>query len=197
MKTIVLSGEKELRIFSLPLRQRILREMSRLGVPVTAKEIADRLDITPSSAQHHMKQLASIGLVEQDRTELIHGILAKYMRLTDVTVSIGQQYADDLSSSRDAVTRRLLMDAFDGYLKTVESARAQGLSELPGAEKYADVLSAVVHLTDEQAETLRDLVSDYLKTCCRAGENTHPWEASFLFYRMDLTEHISGGSEKK
>lgn len=196
MKIVELSGEKELRIFSLPLRQRILREMSRSGVPVTAKEIADRLGIAPSSAQHHMKKLASIGLLEQDRTELIHGIQAKYMRLADVTVRIGQQYAGDLSSSRDAVTRRLLLDTFDGYLKTVEKARIQGLSEQPGAENYADLLSAVVHLTDEQAKSLRSLVSDFLKTCCRAGENTHPWDMAFLFYRMDLVESISGGPEK-
>ena len=197
MKTVVLSGEKELRIFSLPLRQRILREMSRLGTPVTAKEIADRLGITPSSAQHHMTKLASIGLLEQDHTELIHGIQAKFMRLTNVTVSIGQQYADDLSSSRDAVMRRLLLDTYDGYLKAVEKARARGISEQPGAEKYADVMSSVVHLTDEQANSLRDLVSDYLKNCGRAGENTHPWEAAFLFYRMDLVESAGEGQENK
>ena len=85
MKTIVLDNEKKLRIYTLPLRQRIMRKMSISGVPMTAKQIADLLEITPSSAQHHMKQLMSIGLIEADHHEMINGIKANYMRACGCT----------------------------------------------------------------------------------------------------------------
>jgi DNA-binding transcriptional ArsR family regulator len=123
MKTIHLESEEQLRIFSLPLRQRILREMQKAGRPVTAKQIADRLNITPSSAQHHLKKLESIGLVEQDHIESINGIQARFMRVSDVMVSIGQQMRDETSLARDALVKSHLLEAYDGFQRVVETAR--------------------------------------------------------------------------
>jgi len=185
MKTIVLGGEKELRIFSLPLRQKILRQMQMMGRPVTAKQIADSLNITPSSAQHHMKKLASIGLVEPDHTELIKGIRANFMRLAKVTVSIGQQYDDALSSSRDAFMREHLRDAFSSYMRVVANGRSKPEPHT-GISRLCDLYSEIVHLTDEQADELHSIILDYLNSHTEASEGTRPWEMVFLAYPMDL-----------
>lgn len=58
--------------------------MQIIGEPVTAKNIADRLGITPSSTKHHLEKLELIGLVELSHTKLINGIAAKYIKLSDV-----------------------------------------------------------------------------------------------------------------
>ena len=79
-KTIRLESENQLRIYALPLRQKIIRTMQVLGRPATAKQIADTLMISPSSARHHLLKLQEIGLVEHDHYEFINGIKADYVR---------------------------------------------------------------------------------------------------------------------
>jgi len=185
MKKIYLDGEKQLRIFSLPLRQKILREMQKAGVPLTAKQIADRLKITPSSAQHHLSKLASIGLVEQDHIENINGIRAKFMRASDVMVSIGQQIADETSLSRDSLMKSHLLEVHQGYQRVVEQARNEPL-EL--AETGNDIFSEIVHLTGEQALELRAMVMDYLHNHKNAVTGTSPWQIVYLAYDMNLAE---------
>jgi len=185
MRTIYLDGEESLRIFSLPLRQKILREMHKTGVPMTAKQIADRLGITPSSAQHHLKRLESIGLVEPDHIESINGIQAKFMRAADVMVSIGQQYQDDTSLARDALVKSHLLEAYDGFQRVVEHART-----LP--EKHTqtgnDIFTEIAHLTDAEALELRAMVMDYAQQHKRAGAGTKPWQIVYMAYDMELAE---------
>src|SRR5690554_636852 len=91
---IYLSSEKQLRIFMLPLRQKILKTMFLNGRPMTAKQISDQLSITPSSAKHHLLKLQEISLVTPDHQELINGITARYYRTTGKHVSIGQNFND-------------------------------------------------------------------------------------------------------
>ena len=185
MKTIYLDGEEQLRIFSLPLRQRILREMQKAGAPLTAKQIADRLNITPSSAQHHLKKLASIGLVEPDHIESINGIQAKFMRVSDVIVSIGQQIADDTALARDALVKSHLMEAYQGYQRVVECARNSPHVRI---ETGNDIFTEIAHLTDEQALELRAMVMDYMHKHKTAGEATKPWQIVYMAYDMELAE---------
>lgn len=183
MKTIFLEGEAQLRIFSLPLRQRILREMQKAGRPVTAKQIADRLHITPSSAQHHIKKLESIGLVEMDHIEVINGIQARFMRAANVTVSIGQQISDETSLARDALAKSQLLEAYAGYHRVVEYARENALQSV---ESGNDIFSGIAHLTDPQAMELRAMVMAYTREHSNAGADTKPWQIVYLAYDMEI-----------
>ena len=185
MKTIYLDGEKQLRIFSLPLRQRILREMQKAGMPLTAKQIADRLKITPSSAQHHLIKLESIGLVEQDHIESINGIQAKFMRASDVVVSIGQQIADETTLVRDTLMKNHLMEAHQGYQRIVEHARNSPQERIGSGN---DIFTEIAHLTDEQALELRAMVMNYLLKHKNASTGTKPWQIVYLAYDMNLAE---------
>ena len=184
MKMIMLKSEKELRIYSLPLRQKILREMQELGRPVTAKEVAGRLSITPSAAQHHLKRLMSIGLVEPDHMEVIRGFQAHYLRLADVTVSIGQQYKDTLAPMRDEMAKSGLMTALNGFMRTVE--RNREMSEPENIHRLNDILTGIVHLTPKEADDFYQLVIGFLDSHTAAGPDTKPWEVALLAYRMDM-----------
>ncbi len=192
MKKIVLDNEKKLRIYTLPLRQRIMREMSISGVPMTAKQIADLLEITPSSAQHHMKQLMSIGLIEEDHHELINGIRANYMRLADVIIGIGSFYNDALAISREAFMQSQLNSIYNSFKVSTEAylsaqdidAKAETFG-MPKGMRLNDVLTGIMHLTDEDADELYDILLDYVNDRMHAKENTHPWEIAVVAYRMD------------
>lgn len=53
METIILRTKKELEIYMNPVRQEILHEMQRAGVPVTPKYLSNALGISASSIQFH------------------------------------------------------------------------------------------------------------------------------------------------
>ena len=202
MKTIVLDNEKKLRIYTLPLRQRIMREMSISGVPMTAKQIADILEITPSSAQHHMKQLMSIGLIEADHHEMINGIKANYMRLADVMISIGSFYNDALATSREAFMQSQLNNIYNSFKVSTEAyLNAADIDvdadefKMPKGMRLNDVLTGIMHLTDEEADELYDILLDYVNDRMHANENTHPWEIAVVAYRMDGKD-IKEGKDK-
>ncbi len=183
MKYIELDTEQKLRIYTLPLRQRIIREMSKIGKPVTAKKIADHLGITPSAAQHHMKQLISIGLIEKDHTEQINGITANFMRLSNVTVRIGNQFGDALSESRKAFMDSHLAQIYASYEATVKQHPHQSETS-----PYGDVITGIVHLTDEDAAALAKHVAQFLIGHDTASETSNPWEVAMIAYRMDGEE---------
>ncbi len=105
--------------------------MSKAGKPVTAKKImADRLGITPSSAQHHMKQLMSIGLIEADHHELINGIKANFMRLTDATVRIGNQFGENAFRFPKAFMDSHFAEIYASYEAFVRNHRIKPNSRL-------------------------------------------------------------------
>ena len=50
-----LRDEESLKIYMDPLRQRIVLTMCSLNRPGTAKNLADIMSISPSSAKHHLQ----------------------------------------------------------------------------------------------------------------------------------------------
>ncbi len=187
MDLILLSTEKELRIFMLPLRQKIIRYMRITGKPVTAKQIADELCITPSSAQHHIKKLKEIGVVEFDHNETINGIVANYMKLTSKTISIGLSADDELSDQRNILSKNMIFNVYKGFQENLEKARSNKTVEKILDNNLGDMLSGVVHLSEEKSEELFKLINKFISENEVAGENTHPWEYAMIAYRTDLT----------
>lgn len=185
---IVLNTDKELKILMSPIRQKIIKIMSREGRPVTSKYIADKLNISPSSSQHHIKQLQQIGIIEFDHNEVINGITAKYLRLTEKTVSIGQDRNDDLASERDVLARSILSKTYDGYKGLINEKRQLLAEEYGKGNKFADQLTGVVHLSTEEANELFDVIDNFIKKHSKASDNSHPYEYALIAYRADLND---------
>jgi DNA-binding transcriptional ArsR family regulator len=179
--TIYLKNEKELRIFMLPLRQKILNSMQVEGSPMTAKQIADRLAITPSSAKHHLLKLEEIGLVEFDHSKLINGITARYYIPTGATVSIGQGEKNVLKNERNAFTKNMVAEAYEGYTRVVDK-----YSDSKDEDFLGDIISGVVHLSDKQAIKLHRTIIDFMEANDKAGENTKAWSFAIIGFRSDL-----------
>ncbi len=185
---IVLNTDKELKILMSPIRQKIIKIMSREGKPVTSKYIADKLNISPSSSQHHIKQLQQVGIIEFDHNEVINGITARFLKLTEKTVSIGQGINDDLTSERDVLARSILNKTYDGYKELINEKRQLLAEEYKRGNKLVDQLTGVVHLSTEEANELFDIIDNFIKKHSRASDNSHPYEYALIAYRADLND---------
>jgi len=190
---IVLRTDKELKIFMSPVRQKIIKIMSREGRSETSKHIADKLNTSPSSAQHHIKQLEQIGIIEFDHNEIINGITARYLRLSDKTVSIGQDLNDGLSLERDALARSIINETYNGYNELITSKRELISEEYRNGNRLVDQLTGVVHLTTHEANELFSIIDDFIKKHSRASDNTHPFEYALIAYRSDLNDNDRNG----
>lgn len=180
-KVISLSSEEQLKIFMSPQRQQLLREMRLSGRPMTPKTLAVKLGISASAATHHLLKLFELGLVEQDHTELINGIHARFYRLTDVTVSIGQLYDDGLSGERNAIIQNLILNTLKNYNERVADAKQKSVSP-ETIINYGDFLSGVVHLKPEDSRNLMELIRNYLQQHEAPSPETRPWEYALILF---------------
>ena len=178
---LILSDEKSVGIFLHPLRQRMLERMMILAEPVTSKKLADEVGIAPSSARHHMQKLESIGVVEKDHQQLIHGILATYYRLTDKCISL-----DVCNTGLWDPTRRLLEEnarqVREGALKMMKDWQESASQNWDDAWGLVET-NGVIHLTREETIALRDLIGDYLQKHSQPRPGTAPIRFDLISYR--------------
>lgn len=176
MESIILSGKKELDVYINPQRQNLLRCMRIAGVPLTPKAIADRMGISASSAQHHIRKLAEIGVVELSHTGRVHGITAKYYRVSPRPVQIGANGKDGLWDERLALLQSIHARVFAGFSEYLER-------ETPGdGGPRGDMLSGVVRLGREEARELHAVIRAFLEAREKEGGEGEPWEYSLVAY---------------
>lgn len=182
-KKIVLSTQEQLRIFMSPQRQKVLRIMNLSGNPMTAKEVADQMELSASSAQLHIRKLIQLGVVEKDHTANIRGITATYYRLVNADVNIGLQKDDELSQERDVVTQNLLMRVYENGRDTVRLASDRpDLKPDEFRSRYGDIRSGVVHLKPKDVERLQNFINTFLEDTQTPSEDTVPWEFAYIIY---------------
>lgn len=177
---ICLSSEKELRIYMHPLRQKVLRTLALHGRPMTAKQLADALAITPSSAKHHLVQLQSIGLVGVHHTQQIHGITAVFYTALPVTVQLG------LGGDEAGQGSRLLMEntqaqIFRDFYATCRQCQVQW----PQDAFVGDMFTGVVFLTQQQADALYRQLRSFLQANQVRRPDTLPFEYSLIAYNPE------------
>ena len=185
MDTIVLKGKKELDVFINPQRQRLLRCMNLAGEPLTPKQIADRMALSPSSVQHHLRKLLALGLVEPHHTETIHGITARYYRVAAKTVRIGSLTENTLLPQRMALLQALLGTVFEGYAAYCAANPAPAVQAAP----YGDLLSGIVRLTPEEARTVQETIRGFLDAHERQEAVGEPWEYALIAYPAGEVRH--------
>ncbi|MGE0074372.1 MAG: helix-turn-helix domain-containing protein [Sphaerochaetaceae bacterium] len=179
-----LDSETQLRIYMLPLRQKILRTMRILGTPVTAKRIADMLSLSPSSARHHLLRLREIGLVEHDHFEMVNGIRAEYLRAADVNVSIGTNTIDALSEDREALTAAMLAGVSQRFQESLGTQRELGTVD--PSVFHGDFLGGIAHLSQEDAQKVYHLVREFLDThSTKRSDSDTAWEFALIMYEVN------------
>jgi len=176
-KIIKLSGEEELKIFMSPVRQKIMRHMQVAGEALTPKSIADDLGLSPSSAQFHIKKLASLGIVELDHTKTINGIRAKYYRIAYADVRIGSVAKDSLSRERYIIMQNLIRDTFDGLVDFYEN-----VSDESEILKNGDFLNGFLYLSREDSIRLLEMIRKFISEHELKKGDEDAWEYTLMIY---------------
>jgi len=178
MDTMVLTGKRELDIFMNPQRQNLIRCMKISGVPMTPKQISALLGISPSSVQHHIRQLVELGLVELSHTEQIHGITASYYRILPKNIQIGSLVDDENRDQRLALMQADISRVFSGF-----TGYCMANSEATvGIEQFGDMLSGIAHLTPQEAKELYAMISAFLDAHEEPAAGAKPWEYALIAY---------------
>ncbi|WOC31607.1 MULTISPECIES: ArsR/SmtB family transcription factor [Caproicibacterium] len=182
LRILEIQDEESLKIYMDPLRQRIVLKLAALGVPVTAKKLADLLEISPSSAKHHLQKLQGIGLVEVDHTELIHGIVATFYRATPVEVHIGLE--NDTAESRNRkqiLGENMVRMVYHDYFENALAYAAKSGGAAPVGSQLG--VGGVLYLSPEEMETLSQKVMEFVRAHSSAeGERTVPIEYSLIAF---------------
>jgi len=179
MEKISLSTKQELDIYMNPTRQQILRQLSLSDTPMTPKMLADKLKISASGVQHHLKKLISLGLVELDHTEMIHGIKASFYKLAHVQVQIGFGKDDELDPQREVLIQNSVFNILSGFQQRLKKAKADSK---PINSTMGDVMTGVVYLTPEASADLMKMIEDFIKKHSIPQNNTQPWEYALIAY---------------
>ncbi|WP_349671785.1 helix-turn-helix domain-containing protein [Lacrimispora sp.] len=186
MDHIKLSTKKELEIYMNPVRQNLLRLLERSKLPMTPKQLSQKMDISPSSVQHHIKKLESLGVITLDHTENINGITARYYCPTYVNVRIGLDHPDDTQLQKEVLVQEQIARTYEGFLTQKKKFIEQFNNEdLESRWNLGDIMTGVVHLTPGEGDELLKLIREFLDAHAIPSEEKSPWEYAFILYNAE------------
>lgn len=187
MKKITLSTREELNIYMSPMRQQLLRALNLTNAPMTPKMLADKLQISASGVQHHIKKLMLLGLLELDHVERINGITASYYKHALVTVQIGLSLDDGLTAQREVLVQDSIAQIYDGFNKQMKKrVSLQGDADINSLAKWGDILTGVIHLEQKESEELMRFVATFLEQHATATTTSSPWEYAIIAYNAEV-----------
>ncbi len=183
MNKIKLSTKKELEIYMNPVRQQLIRLLEISKLPMTPKMLADKLGISASGVQHHIKKLSSLGLIELDHTELINGITASFYKPTYVTVQIGLEHNDDSAPQRDILLQQQLSQTFEGFMAQKKKIlNCNFTPDLVTPQRWGDIMNGVLHLSEQESDELMNLITEYINSHSKPSDERNPWEFALILY---------------
>lgn len=186
MKKIALTTKEQLNIYMSPVRQQLLRQLSIANSSMTPKMLADKLRISASGVQHHIKKLMSLGLIELDHTELINGITASFYKPAQVLVQIGLSRSDNLAYQREALIQEQIAQVYEGFRKQMKKRISLNKSEDSDIlRKWGDILSGVIHLSEKESDELMKLVSSFMEQHTEPTAGSSPWEYAIIAYNAE------------
>ncbi len=146
---------ERLHALAHPLRLRLLAAL-RLYGPATATELARRLDTNSGQTSYHLRQLAEVGLIEDDPD---HSTARdRYWRAChDTTSWSAQQFRDD-PDDRAAETRLVGMAARQHAIWLDEALAARDDWD-PAWVDASDLSDAQMHLTPAGLRAMNDELS--------------------------------------
>ncbi|HZR43681.1 MAG TPA: winged helix-turn-helix domain-containing protein [Ktedonobacteraceae bacterium] len=123
--------------------------------PATAKQIADRIKVSPGTVGHHLQVLEEAGLAQVVARRLVRGIVAKYYTRTARIFIL--DFPPEIRG-RSPISLNMLLDARDELAEVLA---------LDAQDSKAQVSFPRVRLSEERAqeysERLRALINDFVQ----------------------------------
>ena len=149
--SLTVSTPQQMKALADPIRHRILGIIQNR--PATAKQIADRLKMSPGTIGHHLQVLEAAGLAKVVARRLVRGIVARYYTRTariftydfppDVTGAV-PTLVRFLSDARDELAEALVDGGQDLLVKTAfphSRLTPERMQELSAAGKTVRLIS--------------------------------------------------------
>ncbi|MGL6216441.1 MAG: winged helix-turn-helix domain-containing protein, partial [Lacrimispora sphenoides] len=152
--------------------------------------LSEKLEISPSSVQHHIKKLSSLGVVELDHTEMINGITARYYKPTYVNVQIGLDHPDENNMQKEVLVQEQIAGTYEGFLAQKKKYLERYDSTNPESTwNLGDILTGVIHLSEGEGKELLMMITDYLDRHAIPSAEKSPWEYAFILYNAEENPH--------
>lgn len=186
---VELETEKEMRVYMHPLRQRILDLLARNPNGMSAKKVADALHIAPSSAGHHLRALQDICLVEEIRTEKIHGFEAKIYGDTHASVHITPKGMGLVPGERTAFFNHEISARVQRFMDAVEQSlkNHEALDQTP--EKSPHLSGGICYCTKEEMEELTQMVVQFFESRTQPKNDVRMYE--YCFFQFPVSDNQS------
>ena len=178
-RDIYLNTKEQLTTFMNPVRQQLLRQLQISGRPMTPKALSDKMLISASSIQHHVKKLMALGVIDVDHTESINGINATYYKLVPVSVHIYSKQG--YSNEKRALLIQLVDNVFSGFMRKRDLIDGLDMTA-EDQRKLGDVMTGVAYITEQERGELISLIDGYIKTHEIPGPDKKPWEYAMIMY---------------
>ncbi len=178
-RIITLETKDQLNIYMNPMRQQILHELEITEKPMTPKALSNKLIISASSIQHHIKKLLSLGVVIVDHTENINGIKATFYTKTPVIIQIG--FAREHFNERQALLMQLVNNVMSGFMRMLEK-RVKTNQNQDDLRKFGEVMTGVVYLTEKERGELLTLMDEYILKHEKSRSEAAAWNYAIVMY---------------
>lgn len=189
IRQITLKTQEEMNIYMNPQRQRLLKTLDILAIPVTPKQLSAYLGISASAVTYHLKKLETLGVVEIERTELIRGITAKYYKRVPVMVNLGSGKEDDLETERIMLSDYYMNETWKGFKNYVRHIGEQNDERVTG-----DAMNSILYVTQAEAKQIKALIMEFYASHMEPAPDTVAWETAIIAFPhlMDRNKMTGG-----
>ena len=187
---------EQLRVLADPLRMRILNNL--FPQALTARQMADRLELPPTKLYYHFGELERVGLIKVVETRVKSGIIEKYYRCVAETIRVSRNLlrltGQELEQSAYGELLASIMEAVADDLRHAVHA---GLLTLPGDDGplRATIARTNVRLTAATAARLTKKLAKLMEEVEAADDLAGELEfgAAVAFFPLkDLSQAEAG-----
>lgn len=176
--TIDLTEKKQFRVMLNPVRQEMVHLLRLVARPLSANEVAERMQLSPNAAHTHLNKLVNMGLVSAQEGTRRDGSKTTYYKMREVKLRLCLGRKDAFQGEREALAANLVDSTFRTMLENVYRCEEQEVPE------YSVLRFGALHLDTAQRRELMEVVERYLEehNALRPEAEEH-WEYVVLAYR--------------
>lgn len=177
-ETIDLVEKKQFRVILNPVRQEMVHLLRLVARPLSANEVAERMQLSPSAAHSHLNKLVKMGLVAVREGTRRDGSKTAFYQMRPVKLQLHLGRKDAFQGEREALAANLVDSAFRTMLDNIYRCEEE---QVPN---YSLFRFGALHLDTEQRREMMELVERYLEEhgALRPEAEEH-WEYVVLAYR--------------
>lgn len=150
----IVTEPKKIKLLADPVRREIIRQTA--AQPQTQNQLADKLELRPSSISHHLRVLRKVGFIKIEHSEVgTHGILEKYYEPTS------NLFIEDYKKAPPGLQK---------YFVHTNIERLRGMLSI--LQILAEKRNKKIEITKEELNDMAQEIANRLSVIAKKYENT-------------------------